>query len=223
MDNKMLRNFILFIVMIFSFLAIYWIKSRAGINLSESISLSGYWPFEYFRRNKIISVQQPGIIFNDSFDSSRLLDPWVLSWMKEKGKVAKVYDTDGGFHSRCLLIRSESEMGWVCSYLGLIKVKQGDRFSFTGAAKLKGDKVSAYAGVSAFDRDKNAITWNYLKEGVGRNNLWLNFNRSFSVSDKNIKYIRFRISGIGIGEFRFDDICFKKERAFDIGNKTIHQ
>jgi len=210
LNRKVLRNLILLFALIVLFLVIYWIKNQAGINLSDSFSLSDYGPFKYLRKNQIISMQNPGVIFDDSFDSLRLFDNWFISWMQEEGRVTKGYDSNGGNNSRCLLIRSSSEKSWVCAYYWFVEVHKGDRFNFKGVAKLKGEKVSAYVSMAAYDKDKKAINWNYIQEKVGKKDLWANFDRSFIISDDGINYIRFRLSGSGVGEFRFDGICFRK-------------
>jgi len=189
----------------------YWFKTRAGIDFSKSYSLSDYIPFKYLKRNDIIVAPNPGMILNETFDSISVFDDWGNLWMREENSVTKGYDKNGINNSRCLLIRSNSEKSWVCSYYGLIEVHKGDRFSFKGVTKLKGETISAYAGVAAFDKNRKAITWNYIQEKVGKKNLWSNFAGSFSISDDGINFIRFRLSGIGIGEFRFDDIRFRKE------------
>jgi hypothetical protein len=87
---------------------------------------------------------------------------------------------------------------------------EGDIFSFEGSVKLQGHKISGYAGVAAFDKEKQAIKWNYISEKVNVPNKWTNVKKSFIISS-GIHYIKFRLTGVGIGEFHFDDIRFKKE------------
>ena len=87
---------------------------------------------------------------------------------------------------------------------------EGDVFSFEVFAKIQGNKISAYAGIAAFDKQKNPIKWNYIAERVEETNEWIKIKKRFIIPD-NIKYIIFKLSGIGIGNLKFDNICFSKE------------
>ena len=66
-------------------------------------------------------------------------------------------------------------------------------------------------GISAFDEEQKAIKWNYIVSvGVVEHDKWIAVEKRFTISD-DIKYIRFRLAGVGVGEYRFDDIVFRKE------------
>ena len=197
---------ILSIVILFG----YWIKCQTSANLSESVSLSNFIPFKYLQRNDVISVPEPGIILYDSFEKRPLISNWSKLWMREEGKVTLDYDSNGINNSRCLLVKSNSTKSWVYSHNKYVEVMKGDVFSFEGFAKIQGDKISAYAGIAAFDKHKKPIKWNYISEKVGKTNKWIKVNNRFIVP-KGVNYIGFRLSGVGIGEFKFDNICFRKE------------
>ena len=91
-----------------------------------------------------------------------------------------------------------------------VEVLKGDIFSFEGFVKLEGDKISAYTGIAAFDKHKKPIKWNHISEKVEKTNKWIKAKNRFIVPS-GINYIRFRLSGVGIGDFKFDNICFRKE------------
>lgn len=187
----------------------YWLKCHVSINASESYSLSNYIPFKYLQRNNVISVPEPGIILNDSFETKPFISNWSELWMRDKDKVTLGYDSNGINNSRCLLVKSNSIKSWAYSHNKYVEVLEGDVFSFEGFVKIQGDKISAYAGIAAFDKQKKPIKWNYISEKVDKAKKWITIKKKFIIPD-NIKYISFRLSGVGIGEFRFDDISFKK-------------
>ncbi len=188
----------------------YWLKCHVGVNVSESYSLSHYIPFKYLKRNNIITMPEPGILLNDSFESRITISNWSKLWMREEGKVILDYDSNGINNSRCLLVKSNSMKSWAYSHNKYVEVLKGDIFSFEGFVKLDGDKISAYAGIATFDKHKNPIKWNYISEKVDKTNKWVKVKKRFTIPN-GISYIIFRLSGNGIGEFKFDDISFKKE------------
>jgi hypothetical protein len=83
--------------------------------------------------------------------------------------------------------------------------------------KLHGGKIFAYAGIAAFDKQKEPIKWNYISEKVDKTKKWIKVKNRFIVPN-GINYICFRLSGVGIGEFKFDDITFKKEALSNLKN-----
>ena len=64
--------------------------------------------------------------------------------------------------------------------------------------------------MAAFDKNKNSINWNLFKKKVKRNGVWVRVEKQFNISDDDIKYITFRLVGIGNGFYRFDNIIFRK-------------
>ena len=188
----------------------YWAKMQDWYkHLQINQPCSNLPPFEYLQINDVISVPEPGIILNDSFDTRSIISKWSNLWMKDEGKVTLGYGSNGINNSRCLLIKSKSTKSWAYSHNKYVEVLEGDVFSFEGFAELRGNKISAYVGIAAFDKHKKPIKWNYISEKVDKTEKWIKVKREFIIPD-NIKYINFRLSGVGIGEFKFDNICFRK-------------
>jgi hypothetical protein len=201
------KSFILALtVFLVATLSGYWLKSNLGINFSEKYSLSEYFPFNYlYTGTVILDDLEPGIILKDSFDSFSLFGNWSSLWMREEGKVTKGHDTNGLDNSRCLVIKSSSTKSWSCSYKKMIRVREGDVFNYKVSVKLRGDNLSAYVSVATFDADEEVISWNDFTKQVDKTNEWVAIKNTFTIPN-GISYIRFRISGTGTGEFRFDDI-----------------
>ena len=188
----------------------YWLKSQMGISFFENYSLSKYFPFNYLVPNNIIDDPPIGIILHDSFDSFSLFGNWGNLWMREKGRVTKEYDRKGLNNSRCLVIKSKSTKSWSCSYRKYIRVKEGDAFSFKVSTNMQGQTPTAYAGISTFDEKKEVISWNYVSEKTERTGGWVTLEKTFTIP-ADISFIRFKLSGTGAGEYRFDNISLKKQ------------
>ncbi len=155
--------------------------------------------------------KKTGVLINESFDRSIWkLNDWSTLWMAEESKVTQAYDNNGTNNSRALLIKSKSSKSWAYSYNTLIQVKPGDSFSFEGLVKTGGDTAIAYLGLASFDKDRKTIRWNYLRKKADERNIWTKVSDHFIVSD-GVAYISFKLTGSGIGEFRFDDIQFINE------------
>lgn len=198
------------LIFIITVLSGYWLKSQLGFNFFSGNTLSNYFPFNQLVPNKIIHNHQPGIIFNDSFDTFAIFGNWNPLWMKEQSRVVKSYDPKGIDNSHCLLIKSNSTESWSCTHKNYIQVNRGDTFTFTVTVKLLGDKLAAYAGVAAFDDKKNVASWKFFSEKIDVTGKWVTVERSFTVP-KGVSFIMFKISGIGVGEYRFDNVIFSKE------------
>ena len=130
--------------------------------------------------------------------------------MREDGTVNRELSSDGFNGSKCLLIKNTGNGSWVYSHRKRIEVKKGDIFQFEGDVNIQGDDLSAYLSVAAFDKNKNSINWNLFKKKVKRNGVWVRVEKQFNISDDDIKYITFRLVGIGNGFYRFDNIIFRK-------------
>lgn len=206
-----------FLLFILIGLSGYWLKSQLGINFFGDISISRHFPFNFLAPHKVICNPQPGILLHDSFDNYSFFDNWNKLWMREEGKVTKEYNSRGINDSRCLLIKSSSSGSWSLSHKKYIQVKKGDTFTFTVSVELYGENVSAYAGVAAFNKRKKAISWNYISEATERATEWVTLDKSFTIPE-GIAFIQFRLSGIGAGEYRFDDVRFLKKKPLPNNN-----
>jgi hypothetical protein len=180
-----------------------------GMDLFASFSMSSYFPFKYFSAN-IIKSPKPGILFEEDFDTKSLFKKWSDLWMREKGTVSKKFSLDGFGNSRCLLIRSSSKSSWTYSHNKRVEVKKEDIFYFEGLVNISGKNQSAYLSVAAFDENQKAIDWNLFKEKVDITGGWVGVEKQFTIYDDDIKYLTFRLVGVGIGEYRFDNIIFRK-------------
>ncbi len=66
--------------------------------------------------------------------------------------------------------------------------------------------------IASFDKDKKVLKWNSDQPEIYRNNQFEMLTKEFTVA-KGTRFIRFRITGSGVGTFRFDDIQFEKLKS----------
>ena len=92
----------------------------------------------------------------------------------------------------------------------MVEVEKKDIFYYEGFVNITGASLSAYLNVAAYDENQKAIDWNYFKEKVERTGVWTRVERQFTIDDDKIKYITLRLVGVGNGEYRFDNITFRK-------------
>ena len=202
------RHLIIFLITILLVFA-YWVKVQIGIEFFDSFSIGSYFPFKYLTNN-VIMAPKPGILLEENFDEERIIKIWSNLGMREDGKVTKEISLDGVNGSKCLLIKNIGRGSWTYSHRKLIEVKKGDVFYFEGDVNIKGENLSAYLSVAAYDENKIAIDWNLFKEKVNRTSCWIRVEKQFKISDADIRYITFRLVGVGNGTYRFDNILFRK-------------
>lgn len=203
------KRFILIIIIPILIVLAYWLKCQIGINFFSSFSIGSHFPFKYLANNVIVSAE-PGILLEENFNKKRFFKRWSNLWMREHEKVTMDLSLGGLNGSKCLLIRNVSKGSWVYSHRKLIKVKKGDKFYYEGFINIKGDDLYTYLSVATFDENKNVIVWNLFKEKEKRTSGWIRVEKQFNISDSDIRYIKFRLVGVGNGEYRFDNIIFRK-------------
>jgi len=192
-------------------LSFYWLKNRIGINFFQTFSLSNYFPFKYLDGPQIIGIDQKGVLLNENFDTYRLFHNWHGVYIEGEGKIIQTISPNERDTSRCLLIINRDAKNWSISHNKFIEVNAGDYFTYKAKVKISNGDPVAIIGVDSFDKDMKIITWCYSKIKSDKLDKWNNLVNSFSIDDEKIKYIRFRISGVGQGEYRFDDIVFKRK------------
>jgi hypothetical protein len=213
-DKNILKKALLAILVItITVLGVYWFKGRLGINISEEYTLSEYFPFKYLVKDSTVHPEPGETIIDEPFNPKSFFERavWLL-WMRDEGSVIVTYDLGGINNSRCLLVESSSKNKWSYTYRTYIEVQKGDVFSFEGFARVPDKDLSLAFTIASFDKDRKIIEWNSSKPEIYRNNQFEMLTKQFTVAD-GTRFIRFRITGSGIGKFRFDDIKFRKLKS----------
>ncbi|MCA9408243.1 MAG: carbohydrate binding domain-containing protein [Candidatus Omnitrophica bacterium] len=197
------------IIILFLGVGIYWIKCQAGINISDRFSLSRFRIFKSFQIDKILEYPQPGVIFSDSFDNIFHRPHWHPLWSAEKGNVKLTHEKNGLKDSKCLLITNDGKEFWTYEFIQIIEVKPGDEFYFEGYLKNKGAEVKAGIGITLMDKERNKISYNYVKEEAEDTDDWIKLSRHFTIPETGV-FIQFRLFGIRQGKSYFDNILLEK-------------
>ena len=214
-DIQMPRPIKLFLILLAAYFLLYWIAYRNGVDLVKSWHISDYLPTQNLQiRGKDVVYQRaavPRVIIRDGFNVAFFTkDPWGALWMREPGKVRRMFAAGGSNGSRCLVIRSSSPQDWSYESIILVEVNPGDVFTFHGSAKTT-DGAEARMSVVLYDAAKRVVEWNYAIKYV-RNGNWAEIDNRFTVPWGGMSYIRLRLTGAGAGNAIFDDIRFVREK-----------
>ena len=208
---KLKHLFLISIAIVFFLLSFYWLKNQIGINLSQTISLSNYFPFNYIDRPRIIGMDQRGVLLWEDFDTYQLLNNWHGIYIEGEGEIVQSISSSGTDTSKCLLIINRKVKSWSISHNTFVEVNIGDAFTYGAKVKISDGHPIANICVDSFDENMKIITWGYSKILLDELEKWSDLVNSFSIGDEGVKYIRLRINGIGRGLYRFDDIIFKRK------------
>jgi hypothetical protein len=205
----MKKLLIVLISLILLFLLAYFIKSRLGINVLKSASLSKYFPFKYLQPNPIVANPQVGVLLSDTFELPFWIErEWGDLWAREAGLVESEHTTEGVYGSKCLLIKSNSAKSWAYKHFKIISVEAGDRFGYEGYIRTAGDS-KVILSVVTYNEKRKVINWNYAAKTVHAAKNWVGVINEFEIP-QDIKYIQFGLSGSGIGKAWIDNVAFSK-------------
>ncbi len=209
----MKRKILFVFIIIFILLTLYWSKTILDINFYPNFTLSKTFPFKYLNDDLVLHPKSGEVIINEKFEKSNLLQrTWGTLWMREYGKVFKSYESNYFNNSKCLYIRSESKRDWAYSTPFYLKVQNGDVFSYKGTVKVTGKNTFAQISFASYDKDKKVILWNYGRTLIQESDSIQTISNRVIITD-DISFIKFRLSGVGQGEFRFDDIQLIMEHS----------
>jgi len=207
--KRILKIFITIIACVALFSLVYWWKCQNEINLFERFSLSEYLPVQALQNKETVAYAgESGDLLNDNFNTSKITSSWSKIWMEEKGAVEQKYDSKGVGNSRCLLIENTSEEIWAYKHDDIVKIQPGDIFEYEGYIRTE-SKATATLSVVLYDQEKKVIKWRYAKKSTEHANDWIKVVNRFMVPD-GVAYIRFRLTGHGVGKAWFDNILFRK-------------
>lgn len=164
---------------------------------------------DWIKYQNVAYASEDEALLSDSFEFNNMNGDWSGFWMRDKGDASQGYDTNSRDNSKCLFIESKSKNDWSYTHKKLISVEPGVVFSFSGSVRTEGEKVRAALSVILYDKDKEVIQWNYAKESLVGLQGWTELSRRF-IAKEGVKYIRFRLTGGGVGKAWFDNISFKK-------------
>jgi len=206
-------------VLLFVSLFSYWLKCQLDINLVKSFSLSEVLPVQPLQKKCAVA-------YASSFNPGMTLElqkpsDWQKIWMREKDAVSAEFK-DGGR----ILVDSKSKQDWSLSHDRLVEAQAGDVFGFSVQVQNRAKDLTSALSVILYDQNKKVLKWHYARK-------WLSQTGTADLANEfvvpcGVSFIRFRLTGAGIGNSEFAEVRFyRKERlefesaAFSLENGIL--
>ncbi len=189
-------------------LSAYWLKNILGVNIFSEFSLSRYPVFSALNSEVIYSQPFPGIVAADSFDKDNLLVALRNQW-KFYGATAEVAAEKTNSSSYRMVISAKTRERWNGSFVRYVQVSKGEQYQYSIRVKLIDSDSYARASIVTYDANREALSWSNFKTKAVKHNEWVDLRQNFTIP-KGVHYIKFRITGAGIGEYVFDNFVLKK-------------
>ena len=208
----MSRKFVALMVTAFLiFLSAYWLKNLWGLNIFSEFSLSRYPIFAALNSQVIDNQPFPGPVIADSFDDKSLLASLKRQWRFYGSAIEMAADAKNPSNDT-MTIRAKTAERWNGNLTQYVQVNTGEHYQYSIRVKMTGATSYVRASLITYDANRKALSWSNFKTRVVERNKWLNLQRNFAIP-AGVHYIKFRITGAGIGEYRFDDFVLNKLSA----------
>ncbi len=188
----------------------YWLKNSAGINLFSEFSPSAYFPFSLLKLERNVYLNVGPVNIEEDFES---LLPIPIQWAelhtREQHNVVVTHAYTCPDSSRCLTVASSTNRSWHITHRYIFAVSEKDRFILEALLWSRSGGGYAEVRVSAFDVQGQLIKramWRIRSSAQGQ---FQEIKEEFAVSP-GVASIRLRIAGKGTGEFKFDNIRFRR-------------
>jgi hypothetical protein len=200
-----------YILAIFTFLVFFYgLKNAAGINMLSDFSLSSYFPFSLLKLDKIVYMKDGRVNIEEDFDSPL---PIPTHWRKvhtpAPDSVSSSYARQGLDSSRCLIVTNLSNQRWHITHRYRFAVKTNEKYYLEALLFSKSSGGYAEVQISGYDSQGYIVKrdmWHISSMAQGS---FEKVHNVFSVTP-GIASIQLRLAGKGQGEFRFDNIRFKR-------------
>jgi hypothetical protein len=190
------------------FFSAYWLKNFLGLNIFGELSLSRYPVFSALDSQVINSQPFPELVIADSFDETGPLASLKREW-KFHGSTVEMGPDPNNPSNRTMTIRANTSERWSGNFTRFVQVNAGEHYQYSIRVRMNGAASYARASLISYDTDRKALSWSNFTARVVGHDEWLDVRRNFTIP-VGVQYIRFRITGAGIGEYRFDDFVLNK-------------
>ncbi|MHA1558853.1 MAG: hypothetical protein ACTSXG_03510 [Alphaproteobacteria bacterium] len=233
--KKLYKIIFYFILM---FLALYAIKCQLRINIFDFYSLSNKFPFKYLQSVSTHIILNPkiGVLLEDSFEwpflskrnwgglwaaeNNKKATNWRINELADfridkrekqnRDKVVLKYSACVGLDSRCLVIKSVSAKSWAYRAFEAVAVKKGETYAYN-AFILASGATTANIHVTTYDHALKVIKWNFARASTQPQQAFQTISHQITIP-KDVRYIRFGISGSGKGNISIDRVSLKRMR-----------
>ena len=186
----------------------YWLKNFLGMNIFSELSLSRYPIFSTLDSQVINNQPFPGVVMADFFDETGPLASLKREW-RFHGSAVEMAPEPNNPSDRTMTIRANTTERWNGHFTRFLQVSTGEHYQYSIRVKMTGEDSYVRASLITYDANRKALSWSNFTARVAGHDEWLDLQRNFIIPAE-IHYIRFRITGAGIGEYRFDDFVLNK-------------
>ena len=194
------------------FACAYFVKCQLGIRLVRDSFLDNIPPFNFLQdrnpKHIVYSPKNNVDLLPNEFYFLQGSEIWYPLWMKEVGMTTLSYD-DPRVHTTGMVITSRSTEGWGIQHKKMIQVRPGDVFDFSAFVKTSAKGIAGSISVITYDDGIKQLQWGYAMKSVTGNQNWQFVKGELTVPE-GVKYLRFQLSGSGIGQTWFNDLKFNK-------------
>lgn len=190
----------------------YWLKCQLQINLIKSFSLSQVLPVQSLQKSCAVAHAS-----EFALGKTLLLEKpsdWQKIWMREKDSVSVEFKDAGK-----IFVHSASKQDWSLAHDVLVAVQPGDVFGFSADMAHDAKELTSSASVVLYDKNKQVIRWHYGRKwlsGKGAKRAANEFVVPYGVS-----FIRFRLTGSGVGKSAFANIKFYRKEKIVLEQKPF--
>ena len=186
----------------------YWLKNFLGMNIFSELSLSRHPVFSTLDSQVINNQRLPGMVTADSFDEAGPLASLKREW-RFHGSTVEMAPDPNNPSNRTMTIRANTTERWNGNFTRFLQVSAGEHYQYSILVRMTGEDSYARSSLITYDANRKALSWSNFTARVARHDEWLNLQRNFTIPAE-VHYIKFRITGAGIGEYRFDDFVLNK-------------
>jgi hypothetical protein len=111
--------------------------------------------------------------------------------------------------NRTMTIRANTTERWNGNFTRFVQVNAGEHYQYSIRVRMTGAASYARASLITYDANRKALSWSNFTAKVVGHDEWLDLRRNFTIPAE-VQYIKFRLTGAGIGEYRFDDFVLNK-------------
>lgn len=190
-------------------IALYVVKSLAGIDLVEGLSLGSWLPIDGIEFNAPLRPQAGELILDEDFEPRfALARRWDTHVRSKLGRATLDYPENCMHASRCARIRAPDTGWWSLGARTLVVVQPGEFFEVEALVANDSDRGKVEIQVACYDSAHALIDRARWKVAPSRRFAPERIAMRLQVP-ANVAAVRLRLAGSGPGEFRLDDIRFR--------------
>lgn len=192
-------------------IGLYVLKSVAGFNLFESVSISGYFPFDHLQLVKVSYPEAGDTIIDENFEKRfRLIRRWSRDVNAKHPGATLDFEQRYPEASRYAVIRIPDGGWWSIGSRYLVAVNAGDCLEAEALVRNGSSRGRAEIQIATYDQSRKLIDFSRWRAAPDQRFEFERVTLRVSVPS-GVGYVRLRLAGSGAGEFGFDDVKFWRD------------